>query len=70
MTPKRFAPIPTVQPGGVQPYGPAGARMPGPALLAMLRGSTFSGANPMDPKRASQRMASRQPTTLLDLLRG
>jgi hypothetical protein len=59
---KRFDPIPLIQPSGHQPYAPAGGQMPGPALLAMLRGADFSGNNPVDPWRALQAAAGkRQP---------
>lgn len=44
--------------------------MPGDALMAMLRGATFGGQNPMDAKRALQRAGNNRPMTLLDTLRG
>lgn len=66
-----FKPIPLIQPSGMQPYHAAtGAQLPGPALLAMLRGSTFSGANPIDAKRGAQKAARRWPGTVLDTLAG
>jgi hypothetical protein len=64
---KSFAPIPLVQFGGHQPYANAGGQMPGPALLAMLRGSTFSGGNPIDAQRGLA-SAANQPATLLSQL--
>lgn len=68
---QRFDPIPLVQPSGIQPYhGATGAQLPGPALLAMLKGSTASGFNPADAKRGAQRLARGRPRTVLDTLAG
>lgn len=66
---KQFAPIPLVQAGGIQPYHGSTPQMPGDALLAMMRGSTFGGANPMDATRGLQSSAGRRPMLLLDMLR-
>lgn len=65
---KRFEPLPLVQPGGIQPYTQAGGRAPGPALSAMLAGTTLFGQNPMDFQRAAQKGASKRPPSLLDIL--
>lgn len=66
---KRYDPIPLVQAGGVQPYSKQGGRHPGPALLAMLQGSTTGGMNPMDSWRQMQKSElQRRPVTLLDML--
>lgn len=63
---KRFDPIPLVQMGGVQPFHGSTPQPPGAALLAMMRGATFSGANPVDAQRGLQ-AASSQPTLLTAL---
>lgn len=63
-----FKPIPLVQPGGIQPYTQAGGRDPGPALNAMLAGTTLFGTNPMDFQRAAQKGAKKRPPSLLDIL--
>lgn len=66
---KRFDPIPLVQPGGVQPYHGSTPSEPGPSLLAMMRGTTFGGINPMDPMRQMQSASrGRRRATLLDTL--
>lgn len=64
----QFKPLPLVQPGGIQPYTQAGGRAPGPALSAMLAGTTLFGQNPMDFQRAAQKGAAKRPPSLLDLL--
>lgn len=58
---KRYDPIPIVQPGGYQPFAPAGGRQAGPALLAMLQGTTLYGQNPQDAARALQRSSKARP---------
>lgn len=63
---KRFDPIPLIHPGGIQPFAKEGGQEQGAALLAMLRGATFSGMNPQDPWRAMQ--ASANGPTVLSLL--
>jgi hypothetical protein len=63
---KRHQPIPILQPGGYQPYAPAGGQMPGPALLAMLGGRTLGGINPQDAWRQMQ-ATSNEPTLLSSL---
>lgn len=65
---KRFDPIPLIQAGGIQPFHGSTPQPPGDALMAMLRGATFSGANPMDASRGLQRAASGP--SLLSLLSG
>lgn len=65
---KHYDPIPLVHPGGIQPYSQAGGQMPGPALLAMMRGATFGGQNPINAFRGLQSAAGKRPMTLLDLL--
>jgi hypothetical protein len=64
---KTFDPIPLIQYGGVQPFHGSTPQIPGPALLAMLRGSTFGGQNPMNAQRGLQAAAGK-PRTLLDVL--
>lgn len=66
---KRFDPIPLVQAGGIQPFHGSTPQIPGDSLMAMLRGATFGGMNPMDAKRGLQRAAGNRPMTLLDTLR-
>jgi hypothetical protein len=66
---QRYQPLPIVQAGGVQPYTSMGGRMPGPSLLAMLRGSTFAGFNPQDAQRKAQTMGQGSPLLLSMLLR-
>lgn len=65
---KRFDPIPLVQMGGVQPFHGSTPQPPGAALLAMTRGATFGGFNPIDAQRGLQVAAKRKPLTLVDLL--
>lgn len=57
--------------GGYQPYARAGGQLPGPALLAMLRGAPAHMSNPMDLQRQTQAQAARpgaRPLSLLDIL--
>lgn len=57
--------------GGYQPYAKTGGQMPGPALLAMLRGAPAHMANPMALQRYTAAQAARpgaRPLSLLDLL--
>lgn len=64
---QRFSPIPLIQPSGIQPYAQAGGQLPGPALAAMLRGTSLFGMNPQDFVRAAQK-TSKRPPSLLDAL--
>ena len=48
--------------GGFQPFS-KGAREPGPALDAMLRGTDFAGFNPQDLKRQMQKGQGEQSTS-------
>lgn len=65
---QRFQPIPLISPSGIQPYAQAGGQLPGPALAAMLRGTSLFGFNPADFQRAAQKTAKRPPS-LFDVLR-
>jgi hypothetical protein len=57
-------------PGGYQPYSTENGRMPGPALLAMLKGGPAFMPHPMNARRQVQHQAAAQGgVTLLDLLR-
>lgn len=67
---KQFAPIPLVQAGGIQPFHGSTPQIPGDSLMAMLRGATFGGMNPIDASRGLQKAAGKRPLTLLDTLRG
>lgn len=65
---QRFQSIPLIHAGGVQPFHGSTPQPPGDALMAMLRGATFGGANPMDAQRGLQVAARKRPLSLLDML--
>lgn len=65
---KKFDPIPLIQNGGHQPYASYNGQIQGPTLLAMLKGATASGFNPMDARRQMQ--AGTGHPTVLGLLAG
>lgn len=65
---KRYAPIPLVQTGGIQPFEGSTPQIPGASLMAMLRGTTLGGFHPHDAQRAAQKAARKRPASLLDHL--